>query len=341
MTTEITAMQNVVILGMHRSGTSALTGALCQMGWNCGPADNVLAADWANEKGYFERKDVVDANERLLVDATASSSLSGLGTDERYASLEDGAWALGALALSRDGYLPPRPIDDAIRAVARNLLDGAIPGRPWVLKDPRLCLTLPYWAKHLEIGRLILIVRRPEEVALSLNRLNGLPLEFNKLAWAAYVSGMLRHRDIAPSIVVLHSELIEGPSATMKRISSHLADLPDGIPDRLGAAFIDSGLVHHVASPGPPGDTPHDQAYACIAQGDLGSAEAHLKAIMESASTSDWLVVRLLLRNLKLESDIDAMRERLKRINQHPVTGPILGLTRWLKGDPTFGAGER
>jgi hypothetical protein len=56
----------VLVLGMHRSGTSALAGALEAMGFDLGPEDDVMPADIGNPEGYFELLSVVRANDDLL-----------------------------------------------------------------------------------------------------------------------------------------------------------------------------------------------------------------------------------------------------------------------------------
>jgi len=50
----------VVILGMHRSGTSMLGGLICKMGFNTG---TLMAGAKDNPKGYFERFDVAQQND--------------------------------------------------------------------------------------------------------------------------------------------------------------------------------------------------------------------------------------------------------------------------------------
>ena len=55
----------IVVLGMHRSGTSALAGTFSQLGLNLGDELMPGTAD-ANPKGYFEHVRIVQAHDRLL-----------------------------------------------------------------------------------------------------------------------------------------------------------------------------------------------------------------------------------------------------------------------------------
>ena len=50
----------IIVLGMHRSGTSALTGVLNRVGVNLG--DNLVAPEADNPAGYWENLDVNNAN---------------------------------------------------------------------------------------------------------------------------------------------------------------------------------------------------------------------------------------------------------------------------------------
>src|SRR5215469_1243814 len=58
-------MQKVVIItGMHRSGTSALSGALARIGVDFGK--RLLSPSWHNPKGYFEHPEIVALHDSLL-----------------------------------------------------------------------------------------------------------------------------------------------------------------------------------------------------------------------------------------------------------------------------------
>jgi hypothetical protein len=57
----------VCVLGMHRSGTSLLTGALRLLGVHLGSDENLLPSDEeANRKGFWENRRIVDLNDALL-----------------------------------------------------------------------------------------------------------------------------------------------------------------------------------------------------------------------------------------------------------------------------------
>ena len=65
-------MRNVVILGMHRSGTSMVAGALATAGLYAGEPDELLADQSDNPHGFWERRDVVSLNDAILSASSAS-----------------------------------------------------------------------------------------------------------------------------------------------------------------------------------------------------------------------------------------------------------------------------
>jgi hypothetical protein len=135
----------VIVLGMHRSGTSALTKALELFGIDLGK--DLLGPGHDNPKGYFESAELVALNDRILAKC-----------DSHWTSLQ---------------FLEPEilggPDLAAEKNEARQLLANKIsPGIPLGLKDPRLCRTLPFWQelfreKKLRVGY-VLSYRHPAGV---------------------------------------------------------------------------------------------------------------------------------------------------------------------------------
>src|SRR5687768_12166794 len=111
----------VIVLGMHRSGTSMLARVLALMGCHAGVEESFAPSDATSPRGYWERRDVRALNEAVL---------QALG----------GSWYdVAGLDLAR---LPneDRPV---LEERARDLLREPAAGRPRVFTDPRFCLLLP------------------------------------------------------------------------------------------------------------------------------------------------------------------------------------------------------
>lgn len=143
----------VFVLGMHRSGTSALAKVLGYAGGHI-PAD-VLAPNQGNPRGYWEPRSVVELNNRFL------QLVDRHWSDPKPLSPEQ-----------RESLLNSVNVDAAV-AVLRSELDAmGSSKRPLVLKDPRLCRLIPVWreaaaACGLE-SQCLIASRNPFEVAESL-----------------------------------------------------------------------------------------------------------------------------------------------------------------------------
>ncbi len=192
----------VLVLGMHRSGTSALAGALHALGF--GLPDNLLPPAPDNTGGYFESKNLTRLNEEILVAA---------GTSWHDPSPIPAGWFASAAAL-------------AFRERAAALVDDALAASPMiVLKDPRLCRLLPFWRGCLtELGVAfggVVILRDPREVAQSLqlrvlNELTrpGGPLSIARAhwLWLRYVlEAEHGSRDLPRALLTYEMLLADGP----------------------------------------------------------------------------------------------------------------------------------
>lgn len=190
----------LIVLGMHRSGTSVLARLLNLMGAYFGPEGLSTGANQENPKGFWERKDVRHLNDSVLHAA---------GCDwNRVLSLNIAA-------------LPKVAVDDFNKRAAQLVLelDGH---RPWLLKEPRLCLLLPLWRRFLEVPVGIHIYRHPVEVASSLYKRNRIPLLAGLGLWERYARSALEASTDMPRIVVSHRQLMEAPAAAVSRLLQDL-----------------------------------------------------------------------------------------------------------------------
>ncbi len=188
------------VLGMHRSGTSAVTQLLHRFGAQVG-SQLLDAMEGVNDDGFWEDGCVVDLNERLLA-ASASR-------------WQDHA-ALGAV--------DPQVLAELRReAVAYFATSYAAPGT-WVIKDPRLCRLLPFW---LEVWReagfevcFVHVLRHPYAVAKSLHRRNRIPVEYGVLLWLVYTLEAMSHSAGQPGIVVAFDAFSRSPLELPRLLAS-------------------------------------------------------------------------------------------------------------------------
>jgi hypothetical protein len=158
----------LVVLGMHRSGTSALAGVLSKMGAHL-PQDLMAPAD-QNPKGFFESNRITGLNEELLASA-----------DKKWFSYDP---------IAVDWFASPKAMEFEARAL--EALDADY-GRShlFVLKDPRICRLLPFWHRILaQAGCCVLHVcihRHPLEVAASMARVSAYETDYSVQLWLRHV----------------------------------------------------------------------------------------------------------------------------------------------------------
>ncbi len=160
----------VVITGMHRSGTSMLGQWASRTGLDMGEGP-LFTTDSANPRGLFERRDVVAFNDRWLSDLGGSWWAPPFITEHTWRTLD-------AHRLETDRE-------------AIDLFRGTDPD--WFVKDPRLSLLTPLWDR-LCLQRLPIVVglRRPRAVAMSLHVRNGTTLRKGLALWVAYNRAIFR-----------------------------------------------------------------------------------------------------------------------------------------------------
>jgi hypothetical protein len=217
-------VSGVVVLGMHRSGTSAAAGVVNLLGIPTVTEGDLLSADAANPKGYWESDSLRAFNDELLA------------------------------AVRRTWLLPPhRPFDwaheDRVAPLRRLAAARFGPdfGRPqWIWKDPRACLTLPFWLESLELEPAILLVHRdPLEVAASLAARDGLDLRRGLALWERYVRSSLLVARGLPTLVTGYDELLVDPAGWAERVADFLRrrgfEVGEADPAAL-AGFVDPKL---------------------------------------------------------------------------------------------------
>jgi len=102
----------VFVLGMHRSGTSMLSGLLVE-GFRYDMGDDILKPSFDNEKGFYENNNVINQNDEFLLmqGASWSSNLVGFNPDEALEQKAKGKLKFGdgkqALRFLNSANFPP------------------------------------------------------------------------------------------------------------------------------------------------------------------------------------------------------------------------------------------
>jgi glycosyltransferase involved in cell wall biosynthesis len=193
----------IVVLGMHRSGTSAATRALEALGVSLG-SNLMPAVAGDNDRGFFEDLDIQKFNERVL------KKLGG-GWD----SLDE-----------IDSTKLVSPYFTEERREAASILRAKLDAGPFAFKDPRTALLLPLWQcvfEDLELQeRYLLVVRNPLEVAASLASRNRMAPTRAMLLWAKYNFNALRFTQDSKPCVLSYERLLNAPRASLQSIARAL-----------------------------------------------------------------------------------------------------------------------
>lgn len=193
----------LLVLGMHRSGTSSVTRLLNMAGAYFGPEGISNGADEGNPKGFWERLDVRDACDGLL---------AGGGFDW---------WRLSGFSVEAI----PDDVRERHVAELRRIVLELDAHRPWVVKEPRLCLLLPLLRPLLEIPVCVHVVREPLEVAESLRTRNGFTVQAGLALWELYSVHAFRASSGLPRVLVRYDELVGAPVDTVRSLVHELREL--------------------------------------------------------------------------------------------------------------------
>jgi hypothetical protein len=220
--------QALLVVGMHRSGTSALAGTFASLGAQQ-PA-SVMPGTEDNPRGYFESVDIMEFDQRVLASAGRAWD------DWRPWPAE---WIVGPEAAR---------FREELGNLLRREYGGAL--LP-LIKDPRMCRFLPLWTEVLAAQGyapvVLLCLRNPFEVAQSLNRRDGMPQEQALLLWLQHVLDAERDTRLLPRRAVDYERLLDDPVAEAKETGGRLGipwprPLEDAAPDI--TAFLSRELRH-------------------------------------------------------------------------------------------------
>lgn len=257
----------IVVFGMHRSGTSAMTRLINMMGaWFGGEGASVGFNEY-NAKGFWERRDVMSINMQLL-----------------------GARDCNWFEVTRWPAYDPPALDPRLVQAMKALVLELDAHRPWVMKDPRLCITFPDWREHLEVPVAVIAARDPLEVARSLEQREGVPISLGMAVWEHYAVHIARNAVALPKAFVSHERLMAAPVETTRRLYDELVALDVrrlALPsDREVLAFIEPKLHRARAADVDAALTPHQLRLHAMLRGEAAfdpaiEASAESRAVIE------------------------------------------------------------
>jgi hypothetical protein len=201
-----------MIVGMHRSGTSFLTGSLQQAGLELGKHS---AWNPHNIRGNRENQDIVALHDAIL---------------------------------QRAGFSWDRPPTGVIRwtaeerSQARSIIDCYRQFPRWGFKDPRALMLVEGWQDLLPSVAFVGVFRHPVAVARSLHMRGGMPQAEAFDLWQAYNARLLRLHQRAPFPILNFDDAPEVLLGKLDRLAASLRLRP-----AQGERFYSDDLRHHRA----------------------------------------------------------------------------------------------
>ena len=222
----------LIILGMHRSGTSLLTGLLGQVGVKMGRS-LYAPQKGVNEKGFWEHEDIVDTHDELLLHLRSQW--------DDLLPLNNKWW--------EDETVQP------FAARMHNLVKRDFSGaHVWALKDPRMCRLLPLWMPIFEARQIrpifISMSRNPFEVIASLQKRDRFSREKALVLWLSHTLSAESYSRGQTRIFIDFDQVVTDPVRVLETIERE-ADIVFPIPvneakEKIGG-FVSPGLRHHKA----------------------------------------------------------------------------------------------
>ncbi len=204
--------KGIIVLGMHRSGTSLAAEMAHRWGAEVDTSLFIETND-GNPQGYWEHRHLVELNDKLLT--TVRSSWKVPPTEEGQRHLA---------RLAKGG---------SFRRRAHRLLSTMNPNQTvWLWKDPRLRILLPFWKEIWGSVVYLVAIRDPMAISSSLCARRDFSMPAAWLLWQRYMSTLISDDDVSSKAFFFsYEELLRDSQKVSDRICRFL-DKHTGMDDR-------------------------------------------------------------------------------------------------------------
>ena len=222
--------QAILVLGMHRSGTSALTRVINLLGFGLPRA--LIPPSQYNERGFWETQVLADFHDRVLESA--------------------GSYWHDWSKFNSDWH--GSPVSSPFREELKRIIDSEFGmNDAFVIKDPRICRFVPLWVDTLQSLQIqpyaVIPIRHPLEVVHSLRERDRFTDQKSLLLWLRHVldaEGSSRH---LPRAFCTYESLLSDWHGTMKRMGTQMGVVWPrlSMDSRIEIGdFLSSKIRHHV-----------------------------------------------------------------------------------------------
>ena len=217
----------VCVLGMGRSGTSALTRVLNLLGVYIGGEEDLMSPAPENPDGFWEHNKIVEIHDQIL---------RLFSSDWFSTNVLPNNWR-------------ENPQIDVYKDKLKNVLHQEFAERKiWGFKDPRTCILLPLWKEifdELELDPFFIVsVRNPIDVAESLRKRDNLDMGHSFRLWAYHNCNILYYTKDSKNKVILYDDLIEKSKSVIQSVINFLDIQVDEIQMENAIASI-KGYYRH------------------------------------------------------------------------------------------------
>lgn len=219
----------ISVLGMHRSGTSAITRSINILGVEIGDKRTMYKPQVDNPKGFWEQEKIGLLNDIILENCGSDWDKPNLLKDEWWKSSD---------------ILPYKY--QLIEMIVLNYANYDL----WVWKDPRTSILLPLWKDVLNELQIdvdyVICIRNPLDVYKSLEIRNGFTLEKSTRLWLIYTLSALFWTQNRKRVIIHFEDFINRPAKTLQFISMFL-ELPNINKNKVKIlnSFVKKKLKHH------------------------------------------------------------------------------------------------
>lgn len=193
----------IFIFGMGKSGTSLVAQLVHEItGFK---DEDLIAGRMDNVFGYYENKDVVDINNKIL-------------------EASDITWPVKREITNKTNFSFPGSETLVKKLLAKLLKNNST----LVFKDPRLTVCLPFWLRHTQEFKqyFIFVFRHPTEVALSLSKATGYDHKDALLSWKINNDLSIELMKGKHVLFINYNELMSKPREEILRLYNYLGIKP-------------------------------------------------------------------------------------------------------------------
>lgn len=175
---KLRAERGLIILGMHRSGTSAVAGELSRLGARF--HSDLLPADDSNPLGYFESEAVRTINDAIM-------------------QFLFGGWdsLIGEQDAVDEKVLENAYLTELTDRFERDIFQMERTDYLYCIKDPRLSRLLflfdPIFSRHFRRLSYLLVLRKPDEVCASLQKRDHMGHRVAAILWLRHIWEPIRY----------------------------------------------------------------------------------------------------------------------------------------------------